>query len=83
MNSELIYMGKDTLNTSFGKTPTTKWTPQLEAGRVFEDEYGMCIWVSDDKNKIPLRIETKVLVGSIKMDLVKYSNIKNQLNILQ
>lgn len=82
MNSELIYMGKDTLKTKFGFIPSTKWIPQLESGRMFEDEYGMTIWVSDDENKIPLRIETKVLVGSIKMDLVKYKGLKKELNTL-
>jgi hypothetical protein len=82
IDSELIYMGKDTLNTDLGLIPSTKWIPQLEAGRVFENEYGMCIWVSDDKNKIPLRIETKVLVGSIRMDLLKYKNLKHKLNSL-
>jgi hypothetical protein len=81
MNSELIYMGKDTIKTTFGIIASTKWVPQLESGRVFEDEYGMCIWVSDDKNKIPLRIETKVLVGSIKMDLIEYSGLKTPLKI--
>jgi hypothetical protein len=81
MNSELIYMGKDTLKTKFGNIASTKWIPQLESGRVFEDEYGMYIWVSDDENKIPLRIETKVLVGAIKMDLTAYRGLKEPLKL--
>ena len=80
LSSEIIYTGKDTIKTKFGNIPTTKWIPQLESGRVFNDEYGMCIWVSDDENKIPLRIESKVMVGSIKMDLDNYYGIKNKLN---
>jgi len=83
MHSELIYAGKDTIKTKFGLTPSTKWIPQLESGRVFNDEYGMTVWISDDENKIPLRIETKVMVGSIKMDLVKHKGLKNKLNTLQ
>jgi len=79
MDSKLIYMGRDTIKTKFGNIASTKWIPQLESGRVFEDEYGMCIWVSDDENKIPLRIETKVLVGSIKMDLTTYRGLKEPL----
>ena len=82
MDSKFIYMGRDTLKTKFGNIASTKWIPQLESGRVFEDEYGMYIWVSDDENKIPLRIETKVLVGSIKMDLVKYEGLKKPLNFI-
>jgi len=73
MESNLYYLGGDTLKTKFGWIPCTKWAPELETGRVFKDDYGMNLWISDDANKIPLQIKTKVLVGSIKMDLIKYS----------
>lgn len=73
MESNLYYLGADTIKTKFGWIPCTKWAPELETGRVFKDDYGMNLWISDDANKIPLQIKTKVLVGSIKMDLIKYS----------
>ena len=82
MSSNLSYLGKDTLKTKFGRITSTLWTPQLEIGRVFDEKNGMKIWVSDDENKVPLRVETPLLVGSIKMDLVKYSNLKHLLHIL-
>ena len=82
MSSNLSYLGRDTLKTKFGYVPSTMWAPQLEVGRVFDEKNGMKIWVSDDVNKIPLRIETPVLVGSIKMDLVQFSNLKQPLLIL-
>ena len=82
MSSNLSYLGRDTLKTKFGRIPSTLWAPQLEFGRVFDEKNGMKIWVSDDANKIPLRVETPVLVGSIKMDLVKFSNLKQPLHIL-
>ena len=42
----------------------------------------MTIWVSDDDNHIPVRIETPIIVGSIKVDLVGYENIRYPLNSL-
>mgnify|MGYP006080853777 FL=1 len=75
MKSNLLYLGKDTLRTKFGLIACTKWSPQLETGRVFEEEFGMTLWISDDVNKIPLSIQAKVLVGSIKMDLIKHKNL--------
>ena len=39
----------------------------------------MNLWISDDKNQIPLKLEAKVLVGSIEMDLVKFSGLKEPL----
>jgi len=73
MESNLYYLGADTIKTKFGWVPCAKWAPELETGRVFKDDYGMNLWISDDANKIPVQIKTKVLVGSIKMDLIKYS----------
>jgi len=82
MESNLYYLGTDTIKTKFGWIACTKWAPELETGRVFEDDYGMSLWISDDANKIPLQIKTKVLVGSIKMDLIKYSGITEPLKEL-
>ena len=79
MNSQLYYLGNDTIKTKFGWIAATKWAPELETGRVFEEDNGMSLWVSDDENQIPLKIQAKVLVGSIEMDLIKYSGLKKAL----
>ena len=79
MNSQLYYLGNDTIKTKFGWIAATKWVPELETGRVFEDDTGMNLWISDDENQIPLKIQAKVLVGSIEMDLIKYSGLKKPL----
>jgi len=79
METEIFFLGRDTIKTKFGHIPCKKWAPNLEMGRVFDDKQGMTIWVSDDINSVPLRVETKVLVGSIKMDLIKYKNLSSPL----
>ena len=71
------YVGKETVECDKGTFRCLKLRPMLQEGRVFKDQEDMTIWVSDDANKIPIRIETKILVGSIKMDLVDYSNLAN------
>ena len=83
MNSQLYYLGNDTIKTKFGWITATKWVPELETGRVFEDDNGVNLWVSDDENKIPLKIQAKVLVGSIEMDLIKYSGLKAPLKFIK
>ena len=55
-----------------------KFRPMLVEGRVFKDNEDMTVWVSDDPNRIPVRVQTDILVGSIKMDLVGYENLANQ-----
>lgn len=37
----------------------------------------MKVWVTDDNNKIPLYIETPIVVGSIKVKLVSYKGLRN------
>jgi hypothetical protein len=38
---------------------------------VFKDEENVTLWVSDDKNKIPVRIKASILVGSVKAELIE------------
>ena len=38
----------------------------------------MTIWVSDDLNRIPVRVQSNIMVGSIKMDLTGYENLLNR-----
>jgi len=83
MNSKLEYLGLDTIKTKFGWIPCTRWSPELQTGRVFKDEQGVNLWISNDKNKIPIQIKAKIMVGSIKMDLMKYSGTKEKLSTVK
>jgi len=73
----LKYIGKEEIKSKKGTFKCIKLRPMLQEGRVFKEQEDMTIWVSDDKNHIPVRVQTDVLVGSIKMDLVDYSNLLN------
>ena len=42
----------------------------------------MTVWVSDDGNKVPLRIESPIVVGSVKVDMMGYSNLRHKLSSL-
>jgi hypothetical protein len=59
-----------------GKWSTLKFTPQLVAGNVFNENAQMKIWASDDANKIPLMIESPVAVGSVKVVLKMANGLK-------
>lgn len=61
-----------------GKFSTLKINPQLVVGNVFKEGDVMNIWVSDDKNKVPLLIESPVSVGSIKAVLKSYSGLRHE-----
>ncbi|QLE01369.1 DUF3108 domain-containing protein [Galbibacter sp. BG1] len=79
---KLKYLGKETLNTKFGKIKCLKFRPYVQSGRIFEEEESLTLWVSDDDNKMPIRIKADILVGSIKADLEAFKGLKNQFKII-
>lgn len=74
----LKYVGKEDIRYKKGIFHCLKFHPMLQEGRVFKEKEDMTVWVSDDKNRIPVRVETEVLVGSIKMDLTDFENLANE-----
>lgn len=59
-----------------GRFDTIKFSPQVVSGRVFKEGEEMMVYVSDDKNRIPLLIESPVSVGSVKAVLKNYKGLK-------
>ena len=59
-----------------GRFNTIKFSPQVVSGRVFKEGEEMMVYVSDDKNRIPLLIESPVSVGSVKAVLKSYKGLK-------
>lgn len=71
------YLGKETIKTDMGKFRCIKLQPNVISGNVFKENSKMLLWVTDDENRIPVRIESDIVVGSVKADLMEYANIKN------
>jgi hypothetical protein len=49
---------------------------------MFEGGEKMTVWVSDDPNRLILRIESPITVGSVKVDMMKYKNLRHPLTSL-
>ncbi len=71
-------IGKEIIKSKKGQFHCLKFRPMLQQGRVFKKSESMTVWISDDKNHIPVRVQTEILVGSIKMDLVDFENLANE-----
>ena len=63
------YRGRDTQRVKGVKYRCFLFTPVLLKGSVFRGGEDMKIWISDDENKLPIMVEAKVLVGSLKGEL--------------
>jgi hypothetical protein len=74
---KLKFLGRENITTKFGVVPTMIFRPLVRSGRVFKEQESLTIWISDDKNKLPVRIKASLVVGSIKADLESFRGLKN------
>lgn len=71
VDTETLKMGK------LGKIKCYKFVPVVEVSGVFTDKDALKLWISADDNKIPVRAQMSLLVGSAKVDLISYENLAN------
>ncbi len=79
----LKYIGREVLRTKFGKVQSMVFRPLVQSGRVFKEQESLTVWISDDENKIPLRIKASLAVGSLKADLDAFKGLKNPFMIIK
>ncbi|ETN94458.1 Protein of unknown function [Zhouia amylolytica] len=80
-NFKLRFLGWETLNTKFGKVRCLKFRPYVQSGRIFKEKESVTLWVSDDKNRVPVRIQADLIIGSLKADLNAFKGLKHQFKI--
>ena len=76
------YLGKEILKTKFGLVECMKFIPFMETGRVFRDNEGISLWVTNDENRIPIKVKANLRIGSITADLFRFRGILNPFNIV-
>ncbi|NRA94161.1 MAG: DUF3108 domain-containing protein [Psychroserpens sp.] len=80
-NFRLKFLGRETIETEFGKVKTLMFRPYVMAGRVFKEQESLTLWVSADKNKIPLKIQADLAVGSLQANLEAFKGLKHSFQI--
>jgi hypothetical protein len=71
------YMGKTTIKTRLGTFRVLELRPLLLDNEYFDGGEEMILYVTDDANKIPVRVESPLTVGSVKVDLIAYGGIRH------
>ena len=80
---KLKFMGYEKIKTKFGTVNAMKFRPYVMSGRVFKEQESLTMWISNDENRIPLRIQASLLVGSLKADLIQYKHLKTNLKVIK
>jgi hypothetical protein len=71
----LVYNGKESIRTKFGKISCFKLSPIVEVGRMFKSSNDLTIWFTEDENCIPVLVRMDIrVVGAVYLKLIKYEN---------
>ena len=78
---DILYLYNEQVATNFGVVNCMVFMPKMQEGRVFQDGEKMKIWISDDQNRLLVKVETQIWAGTIKAILVDYQEVKYPLSI--
>ncbi|HUH35080.1 MAG TPA: DUF3108 domain-containing protein [Moheibacter sp.] len=77
---KLKILGREAKKTKFGTVDCLIIRPYVQSGRVFKASESVTMWITDDKNHIPIQIKAELAVGSLKADLHNFKNNKYPIN---
>jgi hypothetical protein len=76
---DVAFLGREVIDVGGIKYRTVKLKPLVREGGIFQHEGEMYLWISDDANRIPVRVEAGLVIGSVQVDLAKSSNLRHPL----
>lgn len=79
---KIIFAGREVLKTKIGKIPCVKLVPIMPDNKLFDGENSITCWFSDDKNRIPVKIQAKMFIGSTGIEMIGFRGLRNQLKIV-
>lgn len=73
-NLKVKFKGRKTIETKFGKIKVFEINPILPPNDLFDGSDAIKVYVSDDKNRVPIEIFVDFKVGSATMELKAFKN---------
>lgn len=80
---QTIYMGLERVKTKFGKIVCHKLVPIMPDNKLFAGENSITVWITNDLNKIPIKIDANLVFGRAGCELISYSNLKNEFQAIE
>jgi len=80
---KIIYDGKEKVNSHVGKIMCHRIIPIVPDNKLFNGENSVTAWFSADANRIPVKIQAKMFIGSTGLELTSFKGLRNQLKIIQ
>ncbi|MEM0996601.1 MAG: DUF3108 domain-containing protein [Bacteroidota bacterium] len=76
-NLDVEFVGREVIEVGSMKYKTVRLKPLVREGGIFQHEGDLVLWITDDKNRIPVRVESGLVIGSIQVDLKKAENLRH------
>ena len=76
----IMYAGKEKIKTKMGKINCHKMIPVMPDNKIFNGENSITVWFSDDKNKIPVRIEADMFIGKAIVEIENTEGLLHPIN---
>lgn len=80
---KVVFKGRETVKTKAGKFRALKFKPSMPKNSLFDGKDSITAWFSDDKNRIVLKVEADMFIGSAGVELTGYKGVRNPLNIVR
>lgn len=74
---DVQFVGREVIEVGGIKYKTVKLKPLLMEGGIFTHQGEMYLWISDDENRIPIRVESGLVIGSVQVDFAKATNLRH------
>ena len=71
------FLGREKVDTPLGEINPHIFRPLVQDGRVFKEQESLTLWISDDLNKIPVKIKASLRVGSLVGEIVSFNGLKH------
>ncbi len=79
---KIIYTGKEVIETKVGKVQCLRLRPVMPKNSLFDGENSVLCWISDDLNRVPIRLQAKMFIGNTGLELVKFRGLRNPLKVI-
>ena len=70
----VLVKGREELATPYGRVRTVVVMPIMKFKGLYDKDGDTVIWLTDDECRVPVRINSKIAIGSLTADLDGYSN---------
>ncbi len=75
-NLGITYLGKETITCELGTFNCLKFSPSIIAGRIFRKDSKLYLWITNDGNRIPIKAQVEILVGTVTLEISGAKNLK-------